>query len=205
MSERRDAAPPGALLSALIAILDIVVLERLDGGAFRQVGGEPSPNWFSDAFRDAAPEARATLAEAFPVLDPFLAEAEAFWNSRGYGRLDGEAFVVTGADGVNLALNAIAVALHGRCFLLIQRVAGFEDRQHILQRAREGALDRENLVKQIDTLRSPISRLSNLAADAAAGDTPQQLLSGLRAEIDALQRVLDTLPRLPPGSSPRRR
>ena len=53
MSERRDASPPGALLSALIAILDIVVLERLDGGAFRQVGGEPSPGWFAEAFRDA--------------------------------------------------------------------------------------------------------------------------------------------------------
>jgi hypothetical protein len=211
MNERRDALPgprSDAMLEALVAILDIVVLERLAGGAFKQMGNDPPPSWFAQAFRDVDPGAPVTLQQAFPVLDSFLSEAEAFWSSTAYGRLDGEAFVVSGPEGRNLPLSTIAVAFSGRHYLLIQRVPGFDDRQHILQRAREQALAQELVVKRIDALRAPFDRLAALTGqlDTAADLTEpvRGVVTGMTTEIETIRRHLEELPKLPRGRTPRR-
>jgi hypothetical protein len=196
-------------LGPLIAILDIVVLERLPGGAFAQIGREPTPSWFAEAFRAVSPDAPVTLLQAFPVLDAFLSEADVFWSRNQYGRVDGETFVVSRGEGRNLALAAIAVALHGRHFLLIQRVPGFDDRQHILQRAREQALAHEQVVKEIDALRVPFgraaARVGDLERSTEMSESDRTVLGAVRVELDTVQRLLDGLPKLPPGASARRR
>jgi hypothetical protein len=209
MSDRRDGEMPGSLPPALVTILDMIVLERLQGGAFRQLGSERTPAWFSEAFWNAAPGAPVTLLQAFPVLDSFLTEAEAFWSRTSHGRLDGEAFVVSGPDGQNLPLAAIAVAYEGRPLLLIQRVPGFDDRQHVLQRAREQALVHEGVVKGIDALRRPFGRLAGLATELAAtaglSESQKALVSGLTSELEAMRQLLEQLPKLPPATSARRK
>ena len=212
MSDRPEAhpAPPlPALLGALVAILDIILLERVSGGAFRQLGSEPPPSWFAEAFRDVAPGTPVTLLQAFPVLDPFLSEAEAFWSGTAYGRLDSEAVVVAGPGGQDLPLVTTAVALHGRHYLLIQRVTGFDDRQQILQRARENMLAQERVVKRIDALRRPFDRLARLAGELRAtanlSEAQHGLLTSIDAELEALRTVIDELPKPPPGTSARRR
>jgi hypothetical protein len=208
MNDTRSADVPEPVLATLVALLDVVVLERLHGGAFRQLGGQPSPAWFVETFVGEEPGAPVTLVQAFPVLDAFLSEAEIFWERTGFGRLEGEAFVVTGPGGHNLPLSAVAVAMEGRRFLLIQRVAGFDDRQHILQRAREQALAHEQIVKQIHALRRPFAKLTDLTGQLALSGEPSEaqraLLSGIHAEIETLGQVLDGLPKLPPGVSARR-
>jgi hypothetical protein len=168
MSDTQSVGMPDPLLATLVSVLDVVVLERLHGGAFRQVGNHPCPSWFVETFQDVDPRAPVTLLQAFPVLDSFLTEAEIFWERTGYGRLEGEAVVVAGPGGRNLPLATIAVAMEGRHFLLLQRVAGFDDRQHILQRAREQALAHEVIVKRIDALRRPLEKLTALAGELAA-------------------------------------
>jgi hypothetical protein len=209
MSDRTERPLPASALAALVAMLDVVVLERFEGGAFRQVGDEPTPTWFTEAFRDAAPGAPVTLLEAFPVLDAFLSEAETFWSRMAYGRLEGEAFVVAGPGGRNLPLATTAVALDGRHFLLIQRVAGFDDRQQILQRAREHALTHEQVVKRIDGLRPPFGRLTRIVSELEATTdltaSQRTALSGIHTELGALREVLDELPKPPPGRQARRR
>jgi len=208
-SEAQPSPPLAALLGALVAILDIILLERVSGGAFRQIGSEPPPSWFAEAFRDVAPGAPVTLLQAFPVLDPFLSEAEAFWSRTAYGRLDGEAFVVASPGRHDLPLVTTAVALHGRHYLLIQRVTGFDDRQQILQRARENTLAHEQVVKRIDALRRPFDRLGRLAVELGAteglSESQRALLTSVNAELATLRSVLDELPKLPPGTSARRR
>ena len=202
MSDAPRVRPSESLLGALVSILDIVVLERLYGGSFRQLGGERPPSWFTGAFNAVDPGAPVTLVQAFPVLDSFLSEAEAFWQRTSYGRLDGEAFVVTGPEGKNLPLSTIAVAIDGRHFLLIQRVPGFDDRQQILQRAREQALAHEAVVRKIDSLRQPFAKLAAVVGEltAADDDTARGALMGRAAsEIEAMRIVLEELPKLPPG------
>ena len=208
MSDARSVRMPDSLLGTLVAILDIVVLERLYGGSFRQLGTERPPSWFAQAFNSVDPHAPVTLVQAFPVLDSFLSEAEAFWQRTSYGRFDGEAFVVEGPDGENLPLSTIAVAIEGRHFLLIQRVAGFDDRQHILQRAREQALAHEGVVKQIDTMRAPVLRstaLTNELAASALDENQRQVVDQLGSELGHIAQSLDVLPKPPRGRSARRR
>ena len=196
-----------AALGTLVSILDLAVLERQPGGAFRQIGGEP-PSWFVEAMKNTDPGAAVTVVQAFPVLESFLAEADAFWRTTAYGRLEGEAFVITDASGRNLPVAPIAIVMEGRHFLLLHRAAGFDERQRVLQRAREQALGQETMVKQIDELRRPVTRLGN-----AVNDLKKQPLSELQAaavttimkELDTLKAQLEALPKLPPASSAGRR
>ena len=209
MSESRRMDTPESLLGTLVSLLEVVVLERLHGGAFRQLGGAPCPSWFTESFRNVDPAAPVTLLEAFPVLDAFLTEAEIFWERTAYGRLEGEAVVVAGPGGRNLPLATIAVAMEGRQFLLIQRVTGFDDRQHILQTARDQALGHETVVKRIDAVRHPIGRLTRLAGELASTETLSEsqrtLLNGIESELETVQQLLADLPKLPPASTPRGR
>jgi hypothetical protein len=198
-------SPSEPLLSTLVAILDIVILERLHGGSFRQLGTEHPPAWFTEAFHKADPGTAVTLVQAFPVVDAFLSDAELFWQRTAYGRLDGDAFVVAGSGGQNLALMTTAVAMQGRHFLLIQRVAGFDERQRVLQRAREQALTHEALVKKIDALRQPLSKLSSLARELAGSnldETQRGTMTRASAELETVRNLVDELPKLPPGASP---
>jgi len=208
MSDARGARLSESLLSTLVSILDLVVLERMHGGSFRQVGADYPPAWFTEAFHHADRGAPVTIVQAFPVLDSLISEAEAFWERTAFGRLDGEAFVVAGRGEDNLALATIAIALEGRHFLLIQRVAGFDEKQRILQRAREQALAHETVVREIDELRRPLAKAGDAIGKLTASaldESQRALVSSLAAELDALRGVVDRLPKLPPGVSARRR
>ncbi len=153
-------------LADVCSALEFVVLERLDGG-FVRMGDYPLPPWFVRVFIQAQNES-VTLTSVFPVLDSFLSEADQFWDSIGDGRLSSEAFMATDSLGAELAIIATAVGARGRRFLLIQPDASYPERQRILQRAREQALEHERLVKHIQELRKPIASLAGLAADLAA-------------------------------------
>lgn len=197
-----------SVLGDLVSVLDLVVLERLPGGAMFQVGDQPPPSWFVETFHNVDPRQPVTLVQAFPVLDSFLSEAEVFWERTVYGRLEGEAFVVNGAGGENLPLATVAVAMNGRRFLLIQRVAGFDDRQHILQRARERALEHDEVVKRIQSMHRPMATLARLAGELAGmelGEPQRKHIASLTTEVETLRKLLDELPKMPPGASARPR
>ncbi len=204
-----DRQVSASLLAALMSILDIVVLERLHGGAFKQLTHDPAPSWFTEAFANVLEGSPATLAQAFPILDPFLSEAEAFWGRTNYGRLDGEAVVIGGPGGRNLPIVTVAVALEGRHFLLLHRVTGFDDRQQILQRARDRALEHEAVVRKIDDLRRPFTRLNRVVGELAGSDglsdSQRAALTAATTELATLSQVLDELPKPPPGTAVRRR
>jgi hypothetical protein len=196
------------VLGDLVTVLDLVVLERLPGGAMFQLGDQPPPAWFIETFHNVDRRHPVTLLQAFPVLDSFLSEAEIFWERTADGRLESEAFVVSGAGGENLPLTAIAVALKSRRFLLLQRAAGFDDRQHILQRARDRALEHEEVVKRIDKLRRPVATLTRLAGelrDTELGEQARKHLASLTTEVETLRKLLDELPQMPRGASARSR
>ena len=107
-----------------------------------------------------------------------------FWERRIDGHLSSEPIVVTEAGGANLPLTVVAVVLRGRRYLVLQRLAGFDDRQHILQRARERALEHEDVVKRIDSMRRPAATLARLAAelqDMGVGEPARKHLDAMTA------------------------
>ena len=71
---------PDALMADLLEVLDLVILERLSGGAMARVGDRPPPAWFAETFYKEHPRQAVTLLEAFPVLDGFMSEAGPFWS-----------------------------------------------------------------------------------------------------------------------------
>ena len=206
MTSSRRPDMPDSLLATLVSILDVVVLERQPGGAYRQIGGEP-PTWFTETMKNTDAGAAVTVVQAFPVLEAFLAEADSFWRTTAYGRLEGEAFVVTDSSGRLLPVAPIAIVMDGRYFLLLHRAPGYDERQRVLQRAREQALGQEKLVKQIDGLRRPLGRLATFAADLGKqplSEVQSAAVSGIMKEVESLKALVDELPRLPPASSARR-
>ena len=191
---------PEQMFGELMSALDLIVLERQPGGALVQLGGHLPPAWFTLAFNAVGRRQDVTLLEAFPILDSFLSEADAFWNQKYEGRLDGEPFVISNA-GRNLPLVPTAVAMKGRAFLLLQRVPGFEDRQDILQRARERALEHEQVLKQIDGLARPLAALSHSVDELEAmalDDNQRKRVANVREAVAALTKAFDALPHLPP-------
>ena len=195
-----------AVLADLCSALDFVVLERLEGG-FVRVGSDPLPPWFVRVFIKAQGGGPTlTLTDAFPVLDSFLAEAEQFWDRTGEGRLTSEAFMATDSLGDELAIVAIAVGRNLRRYLLMQPDASFPERQRVLQRAREQALAHEQVVRQIQELRPPVTTLARVAADlarSAATDEGRAQIEKLTTPIGTLQRILAELPQRARGASPK--
>ena len=96
--------------STLLASLGLAVFERSGDGAFHWLGG--ASEWLP-----AEP-----LMEAFPFLEVFLPDAEAFWaEARNQAALSSDVWTETGADGQELHFCAIAV--HGdRKLLVIERL-----------------------------------------------------------------------------------
>jgi hypothetical protein len=193
-----------SVLAQLAAALDMVVMEQVPGGTFRQIGDAPPPEWFTRLYRTAGRERRPTLAQSFPGLSSFLSDAEAFWDRHDGGRLDSGDFLIADASGRDVPITATAVALKGRRFLVIQRAADFEDRQLLFQRAREQALRHEQVIKKVDSLRRPLATLVRLAdelARPALSGHQREQVTGIKDHLQTMSGVLDELPRLPKAAT----
>jgi hypothetical protein len=192
------------VLAQLAAALDMVVMEQGPGGTFLQIGDAPPPEWFTRIYRTAGRE-HPTIAQSFPGLSSFLSEAEAFWDRQSDGgRLDSGDFLIADASGRDVPITVTAVALKGRRFLVIRREAGFEDRQHILQLAREQALRHEGVIRKVDSLRPPLATLVRLAdelARPALTDRQREQVSGIKDHLQTMSEVLDGLPKLPKAAT----
>lgn len=196
------------VLADICSALDFVVLERQEGG-FVRLGDGPLPPWFVRVFiREQGDGPNLTLTDVFPVLDSFLSEAELFWDRTREGRLASEAFMATDSLGDELAIVATALGRNGRRYLLMQPDASFPERQRILQRAREQALEHEQMVRQIQELRPPVAALARVSTDLAGGtatDSTRAQSERIVSEVKTLQRILGELPQRSQGASARRR
>ena len=195
------------VLADLVTALDLVVLERLPGGALFHLGDQPPPAWFVDTFHKVDRDQPVTLPAGVPRPRCVSVGSGGFWERRADGHLESERSWCPRPAAQNLPLAAVAVVLKGRRFLLLQRVAGFDDRQHILQRARERALEHEDVVKRIDSLRRPAATLARLAAelqDMELGEQPRKHLDSLTTAVETLRKQLEELPQMPRGTTARR-
>jgi hypothetical protein len=120
----------------LLAALEVAVLEHAADHELRLAGAVPE--WLG-RFRPGALSSppRIETALGSPFLENFLAEAEDFWKSGEAGRLRSGLWTEAGPMGDDFHLEASAVSLRGRRFLLIEdQSPTYEEKQSVLQRAR---------------------------------------------------------------------
>ena len=126
----------------LLAALEVVVLEQVPDRALRLTGTAPS--WFLRFLPNAAStpdDVKGALDS--PFLENFLTDAERFWASDGAGRVRSGMWTEAGPMGTEFHLEASAVRVGGRRFLLIEnQTVGYEEKQSMLQRARSNNLRR---------------------------------------------------------------
>ena len=152
------------ILRDLFSALDIVVMERLENGAFRLIG--QIPDWFSQL----CPGAAGTRGQVRPerellFFEHFVTDAEVFWRQRGSGQLRSGPWSENDQCGAECPLEAVAVCLGDRHILYIQRLGRrYRETRALLQRARENRLDYEALERTQKVLQRTEAELQKTLA-----------------------------------------
>jgi signal transduction histidine kinase len=125
------------------------LFEYLGDGTL-QAFGKPA-TWCREIFGEAAATGSPIqLAGDFPFLEDFLEEVEPHWDLNWEGGEASGAWLETGPDGKEIALEASALSLGGRRILAIQNPQKrYEEQLQVLQRGRTSLLEHERLQKEI--------------------------------------------------------
>jgi hypothetical protein len=186
----------------------MVAFERLPEDVFVRVGSAQPPAWFGRRFADASRIEPASIAEAWPFLEDFLADAEDVWSSGGKERLRSDSFTMTDTPGKDVALVASAVVVASRCFLILESPYDFEERRRALQTARELVLAHEAHLKRTGALLAPVDaarRLTQQLTTSGLSPEQQELAAGIGQQLSSLAESLESLAPLPKGVSRRSR
>lgn len=137
-------------MSALLAALEGLVLERLGDGHFIRRGALPA--WCLELdrpeLRNGAPFA---LGELFPFLDTFMSVAELAWRSEAGAAVSSGFWTDTGSAGREIHLEALAVRVDGAELLVVAHNDRlFQNQQRLLQRARELRLSYDALLREME-------------------------------------------------------
>lgn len=137
-----------ALLTELLAALDVMVIERLPDDSYTVIGETPA--WFVWLYTDAAANPQQLRMElTSPFLENFLVDAEAFWQAGRPGLLKSGSWEEKGPAGKEDHLEAAALCLGERRILLLQLLGiAHEERRRLLQIAREKSLLQNQLLKE---------------------------------------------------------
>jgi signal transduction histidine kinase len=132
----------------LFAALNILVLERLDVSLYKITG--TVPHWLSRFCRPRLKSGMEVLipTETFPFLENFLIDAEEFWRSNTKTKLSSGLWTDKDLTGKDYHFEASAICLSDRKILLIQSLEDYyQEKQYIIQRAREHELIHQQLIK----------------------------------------------------------
>jgi signal transduction histidine kinase/CheY-like chemotaxis protein/HPt (histidine-containing phosphotransfer) domain-containing protein len=154
----------------LFAALGMVVLERIDGGGAdgKTIVHSALPDWALPFFADSG----------LTFLESFLPDAEEFWSRNEPGRIRSGLCTEVDSAGRERHFEISAVRAGERKLLLVESLDGeFEERQQLLQRAREINLLREKLEKTEASLREAT------AVAEAATQAKSQFLANMSHEI----------------------
>lgn len=137
-----------AILTELLAALDVMVVERLPDDSYTVVGAMPA--WFMWLYTEAAANPQPLRMDlTSPFLENFLLDAEAFWQAAQPGLLKSGSWEEKGPAGKEDHLEAAALCLGERKILLIQLLGvAHEERRRLLQIAREKSLLQTQLLKE---------------------------------------------------------
>ncbi|BAY27214.1 histidine kinase [Calothrix sp. NIES-2100] len=132
----------------LFAALNILVLERLNPGSFKVTG--TVPNWLKRFCHPRITSGMEVLIpeEQFPFLENFLIDAEEFWQDHSATKLSSGFWTERDLTGQEYHFEASAISLNQRKILLIELLEDvYQERQYIIQKARENQLSYQQLLK----------------------------------------------------------
>ena len=136
-------------VTALMAALENLVLERVGGGTFVRRGDLP-PWGRSLSSRELPTSTPFVLEEVFPFLGAFLEEAAAAWGHAS-APVHSDLWTEVGPSGQEIHLQASALRVLGADVLVITESDRlFEQHQLVLQRARELRLTHTALMREIE-------------------------------------------------------
>ncbi len=108
------------------------------------------PGWFKEVWGHQTAGNLLTLVDRSPFLDAFLSEAKEHWNSNAQTPLESGVWIEPVAGGRQIPLEARAWRIDGKRILSIHSSReAFHEQSRTLQTARESALVREQLLKEI--------------------------------------------------------
>ncbi|HET9949082.1 MAG TPA: HAMP domain-containing sensor histidine kinase, partial [Longimicrobiales bacterium] len=167
----------------LLGALDFVVMQRVAQGSF-YVHGTP-PAWLRRVNARWKGERQILASRTFPFLDHFLADAEEFWATGEVGRVGSGLSIEPGTDGADVHFEAWAVTVQpGEHYLVLELKRAGAELQAMLQRAREGLLDHERLVRAQEALTRSQHELRREKARAeAAAEAHAAVLRTITHEV----------------------
>lgn len=145
-------AAPSVAVGGALAALEVLLTEFLEPDRFRVQALAPA--WLPRIWPDSiTPSGDFLLPKESSFLDNFLVDAQRFWEAKNSGCLKSGLWSEVGSDE-EFFLEACAVYFEGRKFLLIEhpRIA-YDEKQSIIQKARERTLELSARVRQEHRLR----------------------------------------------------
>lgn len=138
-----------SITSDLFAALNILVLERLNVNAFRIIG--TIPNWL-ERFCSIEVSSQSSIfipQDKLPFLSNFLIDAEEFWQSNFTTILKSGICCHPDLFGKEGYFEASAICLNERRILLVELLEqSYQEKQNLLQKARENKLKYQQLQKE---------------------------------------------------------
>ena len=178
------------VLTDLIRALDLFAAERLPDSSFAAI--TPPPAWMSSIVNVGGPGTAMTLGQAFPFLETFLSDAEAFWRQGSERSITSGLFTAAGGSE-ELLLRATALNLAAHCVLVLERLTGDADNRPLLQRAREARLEHEAAERRLQLLREPATALARLAEEllgAGLTGAQREVAERIGRESARVQRLI---------------
>jgi signal transduction histidine kinase len=137
-------------MSALMAALEGLVLERLPDGRFVWRGALPA--WCLELGRQELQGSTPfAIGELFPFLDTFMDAAELVWRREVSTQVSSGFWTDTGASGQEIHLEALALRVdEAEVLVVVHNDRLFREQQRVLQRARELRLSHDALLCEME-------------------------------------------------------
>lgn len=140
---------PDSDFSLLLGALDFAVFRREGEDLFTSLGTVPA--WAEPILSPAGGEGTVRLGEHSFFLEHFLFDAEAFWSGGTDGTLPSCSWSEPAVGGQVTSFQATALSQGGRQFMVIAPAGKvFAEHRTILQQARQGQLEHEGLIKEVE-------------------------------------------------------
>jgi signal transduction histidine kinase/CheY-like chemotaxis protein len=138
-----------SILESFLAVQGYALFEYIGNGVFHPIG--EYPKWCQNLWKGALGRDKSIrLAEASPLLENFLIDAEGFWNSNREGSANSPVWIERDPSGREVQLEAAALHVDGKNVLLIRNLAStYAERQKLYQAARDSLLEHERLLREI--------------------------------------------------------
>jgi len=179
------------LIIDISAFLDLLILEHLGSNMYNIIG--ILPNWVDFVANNKQKlVSEVEISGRFPYIENFLLDAKPFWKNNTRGKLKSDLWTETDESNKEVHLEATAIKIKNRDFLLIEYGHSSTDEKfNLIQRARELKLEHELRIKAEETLNKQNIKLNEL--NATKDKFFSIIAHDLRNPLSAFRNILELL------------